>query len=142
MPSEPSGHEEARQPAGACANTRNASHIGADMNHLCPVMMYSAPGPPELAGMAVVVLARTSVPPCFSVMPMPLQTLRFALAGWKLLSYSRLKILGSHTAARSGCTNSAGTAAWSWCGTLMPPPLDRHVAPRRPRHVGARVAAA
>ena len=25
-------------PPGACASTRNASHIGADMNHLWPVM--------------------------------------------------------------------------------------------------------
>ena len=25
-------------PPGACASTRNASHIGADMNHLWPVI--------------------------------------------------------------------------------------------------------
>ena len=48
--------------------------------------MYSAPGPPLPAGAAVVALARTSVPPCFSVMPMPMVTPRLADAGWKLLS--------------------------------------------------------
>jgi hypothetical protein len=26
----------AREPGGACASTRNASHIGAEQNHLCP----------------------------------------------------------------------------------------------------------
>ena len=56
--------------------------MGADMNHLWPVRMYSAPGPPApLAGTARVVLARTSVPPCFSVMPMPSVTPVFSTAG-------------------------------------------------------------
>ena len=53
------------------------------MNHLWPVMRYSPPGPPSPAGSAVVVLARTSVPPCFSVMPMPMVTPRLAAAGLK-----------------------------------------------------------
>ena len=39
---EPSGSTRGRKkhesPAGACASTRKASHIGADMNHLWPVM--------------------------------------------------------------------------------------------------------
>ena len=30
------GIKKQLKPLGACANTRNASHIGADMNHLCP----------------------------------------------------------------------------------------------------------
>jgi hypothetical protein len=60
--------------------------MGADMNHLWPVIRYSAPGPPLPAGTAVVELARTSVPPCFSVMPMPMVTPRLAEAGWKLPS--------------------------------------------------------
>ena len=58
-------------PPSAWARTRKASHIGADMNHLWPVSSYSAPGPPPLTGRATVVLARTSVPPCFSVIPIP-----------------------------------------------------------------------
>ena len=58
-------------PPSACARTRNASHIGADMNHLWPVSSYSAPGPPPFSGRAVVVFARTSEPPCFSVIPIP-----------------------------------------------------------------------
>ena len=33
-------------PPSACARTRNASHIGAEKNHLWPVISYSAPGPP------------------------------------------------------------------------------------------------
>ena len=53
-------------PAGACASTRKPSHIGAEKNHLCPTSTYASP-----RGVAVVVLARTSDPPCFSVMPMP-----------------------------------------------------------------------
>src|SRR4029077_19967613 len=55
-------------PPGAWASTRNTSHIGAEQNHLCPVSRYS-PSPP--AGTAQVVFARTSEPPCFSVIPIP-----------------------------------------------------------------------
>jgi hypothetical protein len=55
-------------PAGAWARTRKASLIGAEQNHLCPVSSHIPSAP---AGAAVVVLARTSLPPCFSVMAMP-----------------------------------------------------------------------
>ena len=48
------------------------------MNHLWPVSSYSAPGPPPLTGRATVVLARTSVPPCFSVIPMPARAPAFS----------------------------------------------------------------
>ena len=58
-------------PPSAWARMRNASHIGAERNHLWPVTSYSAPGPPPFSGRAVVVLARTSEPPCFSVIPIP-----------------------------------------------------------------------
>ena len=64
-------------PPSAWARTRKASHIGADMNHLWPVSSYSAPGPPPFTGRAIVVLARTSVPPCFSVIPIPVRAPRF-----------------------------------------------------------------
>ena len=42
--------------------------MGADVNHLWPSRVYSPSTP---VGVAVVTLARTSEPPCFSVMPMP-----------------------------------------------------------------------
>ena len=32
------GRKKQVSPPGACARTRNASHIGAEKNHLCPVM--------------------------------------------------------------------------------------------------------
>jgi hypothetical protein len=32
------GMKKQVRPSSACASTRKASHIGADMNHLCPVM--------------------------------------------------------------------------------------------------------
>ena len=32
------GMRKQLSPSSACASTRKASHIGADMNHLCPVM--------------------------------------------------------------------------------------------------------
>ena len=54
--------------AGVWARTRKASLIGAEQNHLCPVSSHR---PSARAGSAVVVLARTSLPPCFSVMAMP-----------------------------------------------------------------------
>jgi hypothetical protein len=65
------GMKKHESPPGAWARIRNASHIGAEKNHLWPVISYSAPGPPPFTGAAVVVFARTSEPPCFSVMPMP-----------------------------------------------------------------------
>ena len=44
--------------------------MGAEQNHLCPVSRW-APGPSPGAGSARVVFARTSEPPCFSVIAMP-----------------------------------------------------------------------
>ena len=40
------GSRKQESPPSACARTRNASHIGAEQNHLWPVISYSAPGPP------------------------------------------------------------------------------------------------
>ena len=65
------GSRKHERPPSACARTRNASHIGAEQNHLWPVISYSAPGPPPFRGVATVVLARTSEPPCFSVIAIP-----------------------------------------------------------------------
>ena len=47
------------------------SDIGAEQNHLWPVSSYSAPAPPPLSARAKVVFARTSEPPCFSVIAIP-----------------------------------------------------------------------
>ena len=44
------GSRKHERPPSACARTRNASHIGAEQNHLCPVISYSAPGPPPFSG--------------------------------------------------------------------------------------------
>src|SRR5205807_7107304 len=54
-------------PPGALARVRNMSDIGAEVNHLCPTIRYV----PSDCGVAVVVLARTSEPPCFSVIDIP-----------------------------------------------------------------------
>ncbi len=42
--------------------------MGAEQNHLWPLSSYV---PSSASGRASVVLARTSLPPCFSVMPIP-----------------------------------------------------------------------
>jgi len=65
------GSKKHESPPSAWARTRKASHIGADMNHLWPVSAYSVPAPPPFIGAATVVFARTSEPPCFSVIPIP-----------------------------------------------------------------------
>ena len=64
------------RPAGAWARVRKASDIGAEQNHLCPVSRQ--PSPPCSAR---VVLARTSEPPCFSVIAMPTVAPDFSGAG-------------------------------------------------------------
>ena len=59
------------------------SDIGAEQNHLCPTISYSAPAPPPFSARATVVLARTSEPPCFSVIAMPAIAEPFSAAGIK-----------------------------------------------------------
>ena len=54
------------------------------------------------AGVAALVLARTSEPPCFSVMPMPINAPRLPCTAVNRGSYSRVKIAGSQSRARSG----------------------------------------
>ena len=53
--------------------------MGAERNHLAPVISYSLPP----MGTAWVVLERTSVPPCRSVMLMPMVTEAFSQNGTK-----------------------------------------------------------
>ena len=80
------------------------------MNHLWPVSSYSAPGPPPFTGFAVVVLARTSEPPCFSVIAIPQRAPALSGAGRRRSpSYAFEVSRGSHSAATSGCVRNAGT---------------------------------
>ncbi|MNE30992.1 hypothetical protein D3C80_1245360 [compost metagenome] len=78
----PSGSQRGRMkqvsPPGAWARVRKASHMGAEQNHLCPVREYQPSSP---TGSARAALARTSEPPCFSVMAMPRVTPVFSVAG-------------------------------------------------------------
>ena len=103
------GMRKQESPPSAWARTRNASHIGAEQNHLWPVSSYSAPGPPPFSGVATVVLARTSEPPCFSVIAIPQSAP--ALLGRRdepPPSYSSERKRGSHSAATSGCGAAPG----------------------------------
>ena len=107
------GTKKQESPPGAWASIRKASHIGADMNHLCPVRRNSPP-PGSPTGSARVVLARTSVPPCFSVMPMPMVTPYFSAIGRNAGSYSRDRIFGSHTDASEMCFSAISGATQAW----------------------------
>jgi hypothetical protein len=64
--------QAADRPLVVCARIRKASHMGAEKNHLCPVTLKRWPQVSLPQATARVVLARTSLPPCFSVMPMPI----------------------------------------------------------------------
>src|SRR5699024_11180721 len=94
------------RPAFACASTRKASDCGAEQNHLCPV---SAQVPSESSS-ARVVLARTSEPPCFSVIAIP--NTAPGLSRVRRGSYSREKVRGTQKSAIRGLNRSEGTAAW------------------------------
>src|SRR5215216_3878355 len=80
------------RPAGAWASTRKTSHGGYEQNHLWPVSSHQ----PSPAGSARVVFARTSEPPCFSVIAIP--------------HSSPAMSRGSHSAASEASVRSAGTA--------------------------------
>src|SRR5207237_2357572 len=99
------GMRKHERPACSCARTRNASHIGAEQNHLWPVSTK-----PSAAGSARVVLARTSDPPCFSVIAIPKSTPDFRAAGMKRESYVHEVIRGPHSAKSAPC--SAGYAEY------------------------------
>ena len=51
--------------------------MGAEKNHLWPTSVKRWPQASVPSGVACVVLARRSEPPCFSVMPMPMVRPRF-----------------------------------------------------------------
>ena len=63
----PRSSRKQERPAGACASTRNTSHGGYEQNHLWPVSSHQ----PSPAASARVMFARTSEPPCFSVIAIP-----------------------------------------------------------------------
>ena len=96
------------RPPGACARVRNTSDIGAEVNHLWPTRRYV----PSACGAAAVVLARTSEPPCFSVIDMPAMSPRLPSGARSPKSYSSDVSSGSYCAARSGCRRRAGMAAY------------------------------
>src|ERR1700690_1702337 len=100
------GKKKQESPLGACAKIKNASHIGAEQNHLCPVIKYSREFPIFSARL---VFARTSDPPCFSVIPIPTRIPVFSLAGRNRGSYSAATICASHTRAKSASPRSAAT---------------------------------
>ena len=97
--------------SSARATTRCASHIGAEKNHLCPRSEYSPPRPPPPTGVALVVFARTSDPPCFSVMPMPNQIERLPEIGLSEGSYSSLNSLSPRVSHSAGSFCSRGMLA-------------------------------
>ena len=96
-------------PSGAWARTRKTSFIGADVNHLWPVMRYS---PWVSVGAATVVLVRRSEPPCFSVMPMPASRPAFCSGGRSPKSYVRDARPVVHCLARASSARRAGTTAY------------------------------
>ncbi len=113
------GTKKQLRPPGATASIRNPSDIGAEQNHLWPVMRCSPPFP---VGVAVVVFARTSEPPCFSVIAMPKVTPALPSTGRFAGSYVREVMRGSHSAARSGWCRSAGTTEYVIeIGHMWPP---------------------
>src|SRR4051812_49007521 len=91
----PSGNTRGRKkqlkPPGACARTRNTSHIGAEVNHLWPRSEYV----PSPFGVASVVPALTSEPPCFSVIDMPAVIPALVAGTFSSGSYDRLVSSGS-----------------------------------------------
>ena len=84
------------------------SFIGAEVNHLCPRRVYS---PSTEVGVASVTFARTSEPPCFSVMPMPASAPRFSPSGTSRGSYVVEASAGVHSLAIASSTRSAGIEA-------------------------------
>src|SRR5699024_2774270 len=148
------GTRKQLSPSGACASTRNASDCGAEQNHLWPRSAYMpspdpplpepcSPAPPGaspgVTGSATVVLARTSEPPCFSVMAMPNSTPDLVAGSRSCGSYSRDSSAGSHSAASPGLMRSDGTTACvmdsgqpcpaSICETSMNPAARSTLAP-------------
>ena len=100
------GIRKQESPPAVCARTRNASHIGAEQNHLWPVISYSAARAAAVQRAATVVLARTSEPPCFSVIAIPqrapgLSARRHAARGRSERGEPRLPLRGELGLARA-----------------------------------------
>ena len=105
------GSRKHDSPPSACASTRKASDIGAEKNHLCPVSSWR-PALSEPTGVARVVFARTSEPPCFSVIPIPIVLPALSQPGTDLGSYIGARMRGSQSVASSGASSRDGTHAY------------------------------
>ena len=73
------------------------------------VLPAGAGAPTAGAGRRTVVLARTSLPPCFSVIAIPASAPDLSAAGRADGSYSVEVSRGSHSAARPASARRAGT---------------------------------
>ena len=129
------GMKKQDRPRSVCASTRCASHCGAEKNHLWPVMRYE----PSAERTARVVLARTSEPPCFSVIPMPMRPPRLCSKGMSRGSYSRGRSRGTQFALEPrvpahGRDGPIGHGGRAQCAALH---LRLHQIARGPRHMGA-----
>ncbi len=89
---------------------------------------------PSLTFSAAVVLARTSVPPCFSVMPMPIVTADFCMAGLFVESYLRDRIFGAQSFCTAGDAESGsdGGARHRQRAKMAGFELRRQIEARRP----------
>ena len=95
------------RPSRVWASTRKASLIGAERNHLWPVMRQK----PSRLSSAWLAMEETSLPPCFSVMPMPMVMPAFSPTGRAEESYCRERMIGSQFSAIDGVWASAATEA-------------------------------
>ena len=105
------------RPSIVWASSRKASLVGADRNHLCPVSRHMR----SPASIAWVLLASRSLPPCFSVMPMPTVTPALSVTGRAEESYLRLRMSGSQRSVSDALLASAATAALVMLIGLMCP---------------------
>ena len=130
------GSAKHERPSSVWARTRNRSHIGAEQNHLWPVISYSAPGPPpfERRGDGRVgahVRAALLLGHRHAAERAGLLGRRAADRG----SYAVAVSSGSHSAAISGCVRSAGTRRRSSSSgsRSRPRPASRSCTSRRAR---------
>ncbi len=127
-------------PPAACASTRKASRHGRGHEPLVAGDDVFGARPRLPTGSAVVVAARTSVPPCFSVMPMPIVTALFFAAGAKLGSYLKGRMRGTHSLASVGLEQQHRHGGVGHGNRAAVPGLHlrRHVEGTRARARGAR----
>ena len=97
-------HEEARQARRRSGRAPGcASHMRRREEPLVAGEPVRSPQPAPPIGSARVVLARTSEPPCFSVMPMPISTPRLCRDRQRARVVVARQQLGQPSAASAGC---------------------------------------